>query len=185
MSKNNPANRTVADHLKQGVKNIPKTYKTLYTDQSGMGGGPKMNLKVAATGKTASGLGTKASPGTRAKIVAMGTASVTPLGPVAAFASGVAKSVKETSKAKAKAAAPAAAPKQIVVNRKPGAPMVGGKPPAAPATPATPGAKKGVVPASAPTGKVTIGGPATRGMPPLPKTPGAMPPLPKVPGPKS
>ena len=125
MSKNNPANRTVADHLKQGVKNIPKMYNTLYGSQGGMSG-PKQMLKVAATGKTSSQLDTKVSAAKRAKIVGMGAASVTPLGPVAAFASGVAKSVKDMNKAKAKAAAPPAAPKQVVMNRKPGAPMVGG-----------------------------------------------------------
>src|SRR5262249_40931230 len=101
MSKN-PANRTVADHLKQGLKNVPGTYKALYNRPTkGLGGGASTvptNLRVIAKGNTAPGMA-KLPASTRVKVVAMGAASVTPIGPVAAFASGVAKSVKQKTAA--------------------------------------------------------------------------------------
>lgn len=154
----NPANRNVGDHLKEGAKNIKTTYDALYNRKGvgeGVGGTVKNNIKVAATGKTGAGM-PKASPATRAKVVGMGAASVTPLGPVAAFASGVAKSVKQTNAAKAAQNAPkpatnaaAAAPKTFLKLKTPATPATGGAAPAAapkprftPATkPAAPAAK--------------------------------------------
>ncbi len=151
----NPANRNVGDHLKEGVKNIKTTYDALYNRKGvgeGVGGTVKNNIKVAATGKTGAGM-PKASPATRAKVVGMGAASVTPLGPVAAFASGVAKSVKQTNAAKAAQNAPkpatnaaAAAPKTFLKLKNPGTtasaaagPKPGFTPGAKPAAPAAKG----------------------------------------------
>ena len=129
MSKN-PANRTATDHIKEGLRNIPKTYDTLYNRPKGPGGGLQtvpQNLRVAATGKTGPGM-PKQPAATRAKIVGMGAASVTPLGPVAAFASGVVNSVKSKNAAIAKAKAPKAPPAALKTAFK--------KPPVAPAMPA-------------------------------------------------
>jgi hypothetical protein len=100
-----PENRNVLDHLKAGVKNVPKVYQALY-NRPGPGGGAstiKNNLKVIAKGKTTSLVsgGKKYSAGVRAGLVGAGAASVTPLGPVVAVGMGIAKSVKDTIKAKA------------------------------------------------------------------------------------
>jgi len=123
----NPINRGVTDHIKEGLKNIPKTYNTLYNRPGmaeGVGGTVKTNLKVIATGKTSSTLTNKVAPERRAKLAAMGAASVTPLGPVAAFAAGVKKSVDAKADAKAKKAAinaakPGTAPKPGVTPKPP------------------------------------------------------------------
>jgi len=144
VSKNNPANRKVADHLKQGVKQIGKTYNALYKSQGGIGG-PKDNIKAIVTGRTSKDM-PKIPAGTRAAAAAMGAASVTPLGPVAAFASGVKKSVVAKADAKAAAKAPKVATpqKEIKLAIKKPAPT-GAKPPARPSTPAPttkPGSQK-------------------------------------------
>jgi hypothetical protein len=107
MSKNNPANRSVGGHIKEGFKNIPTMYKGLYNRPMEGAKTVPTNLKIIATGKTSSMLDNKAPASTRAKLAAMGALSVTPAGPVAAFAMGVNKSVQQ--KAAAKAAARAAA----------------------------------------------------------------------------
>src|SRR5215813_4835764 len=107
MSKN-PANRTVAGHIKEGFKQIPKTYKGLYNQPGpkGIGGARTIpnNVRVIATGKTSPGM-PKKSAGLRAGLAAMGAASVTPAGPIAAFGIGINKSVKEKAAAKAAAIA--------------------------------------------------------------------------------
>ncbi|MFA6044597.1 MAG: hypothetical protein WC718_06405 [Phycisphaerales bacterium] len=159
MSKN-PANRNVGDHLKEGVKNIKSTYNTLYNRSGpnqmaeGVGGTVKTNLKILATGKTAANM-PKVPTATRAKLGVMGAASVTPLGPVAAFANGVAKSVKQTSAAIAKQnapkTAPGATPKLNI--KSPGAPASSASAPSAPAS----GAKPGFAPASKPSGAMAKG----------------------------
>jgi hypothetical protein len=124
MSKN-PANRTVAGHIKEGFKQIPKTYKGLYNQPGPMGGAKTIpnNVRVIATGKTSKNMPQK-SAGLRAGLAAMGAASVTPAGPIAAFGIGVNKSVKEKAAAKAAAnaapAAPAPAPK-LKLKPQPGA----------------------------------------------------------------
>jgi hypothetical protein len=153
------ANRGVGGHLKAGVQNIKKTYDTLY-NRSGPGGGASTvptNLKIIATGKTSAKLGDdhKVPAATRAKMVGMGAASVTPLGPVAAAISGVKKSVEAKAQAKANIAAaknPAPAkPAPTLAIKKPAAPATPGAKPAAPgAKPATPAAKVGVKPTTPP-----------------------------------
>lgn len=108
MSKN-PANRNAADHLKQGVKNIKTTYDALY-NRKGPGGGATTvpnNVKLIATGRTDAGM-PKQTAKTRVGLAAMGAASVTPVGPVAAFAMGVKKSVNDKDKAVARQQANAA-----------------------------------------------------------------------------
>ena len=148
--------RTVADHLKAGAKNVPKMYNTLYNRPAGPGGGASTvptNIKIAATGRTGKEM-PKQPAATRAKIVGMGALSVTPLGPVAAAVSGVVKSVQEKSQAKANLAAakkpaPATpAAKSATPAPKPGATAT----PKAPARPTTPapamGAKVGAKPGS-------------------------------------
>lgn len=110
MSKN-PANRNAADHLKQGVKNIKTTYDALY-NRKGPGGGATTvpnNVKLIATGRTDAEM-PKQSTKTRVGLAAMGAASVTPVGPVAAFAMGVKKSVNDKEKAVARQQANAVAP---------------------------------------------------------------------------
>jgi hypothetical protein len=148
--------RTVADHLKAGVKNVPKMYNTLYNRPAGPGGGASTvptNIKIAATGRTGKDM-PKQPAATRAKIVGMGALSVTPLGPVAAAVSGVVKSVQAKSQAKANLAAaknpaPATSAPKLAVKTpapKPGATAT----PKAPARPTTPapamGAKVGAKP---------------------------------------
>jgi hypothetical protein len=148
--------RTVADHLKAGAKNVPKMYNTLYNRPAGPGGGASTvptNIKIAATGRTGKDM-PKQPAATRAKIVGMGALSVTPLGPVAAAVSGVVKSVQAKSQAKANLAAakkpaPATpAAKSATPAPKPGATAT----PKAPARPTTPapamGAKVGAKPGS-------------------------------------
>jgi hypothetical protein len=157
MSKN-PANRTALDHVKQGLKQIPKTYAGLYNRPAGPGGGASTipsNLRVIVKGNTSPGM-PKIPGATRAKVVAMGAASVTPAGPIAAFAIGVNKSkqAKATAKANiaaakaARAAGPAAAPaaKNIALKvKQPGGPAIpkGGMPPL-PKTPGAPSPRPGL-----------------------------------------
>jgi hypothetical protein len=114
---NNPANRGVGGHIKEGLKNIPKMYGALY-NAKGPGGGQlgvkntvAGNVKTVVTGKSSPGL--PAKPGSqRAKIAAVGASSVTPLGPVVAVGLGIAKSVndKKAAVAAQKPAPKAAAP---------------------------------------------------------------------------
>ncbi len=150
--------RTVADHLKAGAKNIPKMYNTLYNRPAGPGGGASTvptNIKVAATGRTGKDM-PKVAAATRAKLVGMGALSVTPLGPVAAAVSGVVKSVQEKSQAKANLAAKKPAPattapkvgaKTATPAPKPVSAPATAKAPARPTTPAPAiGAKTGVKP---------------------------------------
>lgn len=96
------ANRGVGDHLKEGLKNIKKTYKNLY-NRDGLGGGGKTaltNVKIITTGKVSkSDVNQKFSPGTRAKLAVVGASSVTPLGPIVAVGLGIKKSVEEKKKA--------------------------------------------------------------------------------------
>jgi hypothetical protein len=158
MSKN-PANRTIGDHIKEGVKQIPKTYKGLYNQPGPMGGAKTIpnNVRVIATGKTAPGM-PKKSAGLRAGLAAMGAASVTPAGPIAAFGMGINKSVKEKAAARAAAnAAPAApAPPKLKLKNPPGA--APNNPPAMPPLPATPRATAGAVPKAPPKTGLKIGG---------------------------
>jgi len=94
MSKN-PANRGIGDHLKEGLKNIPTTYKALYTPSN-----IKSNVQIIGTGKTsANKLDNKVPLEKRAKVVGMGAMSVTPVGPIAAFGLGVKKSIDQKNKA--------------------------------------------------------------------------------------
>ena len=161
----NPANRTVAGHVKEGLKNIPKTYQGLYNRPGPMGGAKTVpqNVKLIATGKTSSALNNKISAGNRAKLAALGAASVTPAGPVAAFAMGVNKSVKDKAAAKANAAAPkpaAAPPPKLKIK------ATAATPPKAPPAPA----KRGVVPAAPPKpGAPKIGGSRTPPAAPKPR----------------
>lgn len=120
-NKNNPANRGVGGHIKEGLKNIPKMYNALYNAPSVPGNknsakiGVKptvaANVRTIATGKSVPGLPDKAPAGQRVKIAAVGAASITPLGPIAAVGLGIKNSVK--AKAAAKAAAPKPAPKPL------------------------------------------------------------------------
>lgn len=95
-----PQNRNLVDHLKEGVKNIPKTYKALYNQR---GTGPlqsaKSNLKIIATGKMNDNNNNKVPALKRAKVAGMGALSVTPLGPIASVVDGISKSVSEKKKA--------------------------------------------------------------------------------------
>lgn len=118
-NKNNPANRGIGGHIKEGLKNVPKMYNALYNAPAvpGNKNSPKIgvkstvasNVRTVATGKSAPGLPSKAPAGQRVKIAAVGAASITPLGPLAAVGLGIKNSVK--AKADAKAAIKAAAPK--------------------------------------------------------------------------
>ncbi len=111
MSKN-PINRTAVDHIKEGFKNIPKVYKALYnqpkTDAKGapgkgVGATIKDNVKYVVQGPMKNRVMTPqqktADNKTRATVVGMGAASVTPVGPIAAFAVGVKKSIQAQNKA--------------------------------------------------------------------------------------
>lgn len=170
MSKN-PANRGVGDHLKEGGKNIKTAYQTLYNRKQmgeGVAGTVKNNLKIIATGKSASGM-PKAPASQRARMTAMGAASVTPLGPVAAFASGVAKSVKDTKAAIAKQNAPKPAPtaanappKTFMKIKSPGTPATG-------AAAATPGFKPGAKPLTGAAKGPTMGARASAAKPGIAK----------------
>lgn len=111
---NNPANRGIGGHIKEGFKNVPKMYGALYNAKGpagaklGVGNTVAGNVKTVVTGKSSPGL--PAKPGAqRAKIAAVGASSVTPLGPVVAVGLGIAKSVAD--KRAAVAAQPKAAPK--------------------------------------------------------------------------
>lgn len=132
MSKN-PANRSVAGHIKEGFKNIPKTYKALYNQPkttnpgaSGKGVGKtiKDNVKYIVKGPPKSITQTpqqkKNTNQLRTTTAVMGAASVTPVGPIAAFALGVKKSVADQKKALGKTTG---APKTTTpkLNIKPGA----------------------------------------------------------------
>ena len=144
MSKN-PANRTLAGHIKEGFKQIPKTYQGLYNQPGPMGGAKTIpnNVRVIAKGNTAKGMPQKPAS-LRAGLAAMGAASVTPVGPIAAFGIGVSKSVKEKAAARANANAAPATPKP--------APTLKIKnPTAAPATP------RGAVPKAPPKTNIKIG----------------------------
>lgn len=161
MSKN-PINRGVGDHLKAGLKNVSKTYNTLYNRSAmgeGVGGTVKTNLKIIATGKTSSTLTNKVAPERRAKLAAMGVASVTPLGPVAAFAAGVKKSVDAKADAKAKKAALTAA--KPGVTSKPVVPQAKGSGIAP--------APKSVKPMTVPTKAPGLNKPGVPGKPGAPK----------------
>jgi len=131
----NPANRTVGGHIKEGLKQIPATYKGLYkTDANsrmavrGPAGGvvhqnvpfPKAmaktmagNVKFIAKGRPEAPLAgnarvaqAAADKGSRAKMALMGAASVTPAGPIAAFGIGVNKSINAKKNAIAEAKKP-------------------------------------------------------------------------------
>jgi|GEM_PF-2089144 len=166
MSRNTVPNRTAADHLKQGAKQIKTTYNALYKKTGGVGG-PGQNLKAIVTGKTAPGM-PKIPAGVRAKAAAMGAASVTPLGPVVAFAGGVAKSVKATAAAKAAAKGPKVAPApqkeiKLAIKKPAAAPAKPAAPsrPTSPAPMSKPGAAKAAAPAR-PTGAAPVNKPAKR-----------------------
>jgi hypothetical protein len=97
-----PQDRGLGDHLKEGLKNIPKTYKALYNaNHMGPLNTAKGNLKIITTGKVVSGTdGNNKVPALkRAKIAGMGALSVTPLGPIASVVDGISKSVTEKKKA--------------------------------------------------------------------------------------
>ncbi len=106
-NKNNPANRGIGGHIKEGLKNVPKMYDALYNAKTPQGAklGVKNtvsgNVNKVLTGKTSSTATTKTSAGTRAAIVGAGASSVTPLGPIVAIGLGIAKSVKDKKDAKA------------------------------------------------------------------------------------
>src|SRR5262245_18591118 len=111
-SPNSPANRGVGGHIKEGVKNIPKTYGALYNAKlgnarAGVAATVTSNVKTVVTGRPGAHVPPK-SGAERAKIAAVGAASVTPLGPVVAVGLGIAKSVND------KKAAVAAQPKKPV-----------------------------------------------------------------------
>lgn len=95
--------RTAAGHIKEGLKNIKATYKALYNRP---GAGPTSGSKTAATnlkivaGKEVPGIPRQPAK-VRAKLGALGAASVTPVGPIAAFAAGVKKSIAEKKADKA------------------------------------------------------------------------------------
>lgn len=106
-----------AKDIKAGFKNIPKMYGALY-NQSINPSNPMSGTKgVARTVKDNVNFITKAKPlqkngetvkqaqarttGTKAKLVALGATSVTPLGPVVGFIAGVNKSKQDRAKAKA------------------------------------------------------------------------------------
>jgi hypothetical protein len=158
-----PENRNALDHIKAGVKNIPNTYNTLYNREMGGAKTAAQNVRIITKGNTGSGM-PKIAPATRAKLAVMGAASVTPLGPVAAFASGVAKSVEKKAAAKAAATKPAPAPAA--------APTLAKRPAQSPAkSPAKPASSPAAKPTAAPASGVQIG---SRGrMPPLPAAPKA------------
>lgn len=93
MSKN-PANRGIGDHLKEGLKNIPKSYKTLYTPSNA-----KEHVKIIAKGRIGDVDSDKVPLQKRAKLLGLGAMSVTPLGPIAAFGAGIKGSVDKKNKA--------------------------------------------------------------------------------------
>lgn len=135
--------RTAGGHIKEGFKNVKATYNALY-NKSGPSGGAKTganNFKAIATGRTAAGAPIPA--GARAKVAAMGAASVTPIGPIAAFAAGVKKSIKEKKDDKAMAAQVKAIKKELRADEKASKP-----PKAAPFAAAKPGVAR---PGTAPT----------------------------------
>jgi hypothetical protein len=97
--------KNVAKDIKAGFKNIKTTYDTLY-NRTGPGGGAKTvatNVKYIVKGSMAQKVGTnaKGDGGARAKLAAVGAASVTPIGPIVAFAAGVKKSADDRAKLKA------------------------------------------------------------------------------------
>lgn len=103
--------RTGAGHIKQGFKAVKETYKALYNNKTAGAKTGANNLKAVVTGRTADG---KVVPkAARAKVGALGAASVTPIGPIAAFAMGVKKSVKEAKDDRAKAAVVKAMKKEL------------------------------------------------------------------------
>ena len=112
MSKS-PQNRNALGHVKEGLKNIPKVYKALYnapkTDKpdapgKGLVRTVKDNVKFVAKGsphRIQTPTQKKETNTMRKNVVGMGIASVTPAGPIAAFAMGVKKSIAEKKSAKA------------------------------------------------------------------------------------
>jgi hypothetical protein len=106
-NKNNPANRGVGGHIKEGLKNVPKVYNALYNAKDargaklGVANTVGANVRTVVTGKSSAAL--PAKPGAqRAKIAAVGASSVTPLGPIVAVGMGIAKSVADKKAAIAK-----------------------------------------------------------------------------------
>jgi hypothetical protein len=119
-NKNNPANRGVGGHIKEGLKNIPKVYDALYNAKDargarlGVANTVGANARTVATGKSSPGL--PAKPGAqRAKIAAVGASSITPLGPIVAAGMGIAKSVadKKAAVAAQKKTAPTSGPAKV------------------------------------------------------------------------
>jgi hypothetical protein len=126
MSKN-PVNRTVGGHIKEGLKNIPKVYKALYNAPTNMNKGApgkglvttvKDNVKFIAKGpskaRAMSPQQKTQANNMRGNLVGMGVASVTPAGPIAAFALGVKKSIQDKKQAKAQVNAPKVGTKPTV-----------------------------------------------------------------------
>lgn len=100
--------KNVGKDIKAGFKNIPQMYKSLYK------AGPtvsskdtvKANIRTIVKGKPTSAAPAKQTPGTRARVAIAGVTSVTPIGPITAFALGVQKSKNDRAKAKARQQAP-------------------------------------------------------------------------------
>lgn len=100
MSKN-PANRGLGGHIKEGLKNIPKTYKALYNAKDM---GPiqtaKHNVKLIVKGDVNEQKeGKKITVGQRVKVATMGALSITPAGPLAMLGDGIKKSIDQKKKA--------------------------------------------------------------------------------------
>jgi hypothetical protein len=121
------AKRGVGGHIKEGFKNIPKVYNVLYnapktTNVNGPSKGVvktvKDNVKFVAKGpsknRTLTPEQRTQATKQRVGIVGMGVASVTPVGPVAAFALGVKKSIADKKNAKAQLNAPQGGTKPTV-----------------------------------------------------------------------
>lgn len=102
--------KNVGKDIKAGFKNIPAMYKALYKADPRQKSidTVKGNLRIIGTGKSHPGAENKHTPGTRARIAVAGVTSVTPIGPITAFALGVQKS--KNARAEAKAAKPLVAP---------------------------------------------------------------------------
>lgn len=127
--------RTAAGHIKEGLKNIKATYKALYNRP---GAGPTSGSKTAATnlkimaGKEVPGVPRQPAK-IRAKLGALGAASVTPVGPIAAFAAGVKKSIAEKKADKAMKAEVKAIKKELATPKfQPATPSVSVRPASAP-----------------------------------------------------
>jgi len=107
------AMKHAAADIKAGFKNVPTMYKTLYKPNPGQTSAQhtKSMLKVIGTGRAHAG-GQVTTPANRARLAVAGATSVTPLGPVTAFALGVRQS--RENRATAKAAKAALPPKRMV-----------------------------------------------------------------------